>query len=196
MSFDPQLTPGKQIRNLLGILFAGVACAILLTFFMLYNYGPEGYYLLKNVLLSPEVISQISLDEKNTKSGAVIPAVFDKIEFSYQDVETKKRTTVPVGKKTYAKFYNIVADDKSLLEIPAEITAAFNQMPASALVLIIEANPKIASSQKQISQEIQFLYKGDYYRLQLREATGTNWIYFYRPHIYDDAFTLFTSEKS
>lgn len=196
MGFDPQLTPAKQIRNLLVILFAGAACAILLTFFMLYNYGPEGHYLLKNALLSPDVISQISLDEKNGKTGTVTQAIFDKIEFSYQDVETKKRTTVPVDKKTYGKFYSMIAEDKSLLDIPADTTAAFNQMPASSLILMIHGKDKTTLNQNQVFQEVQFLYKGDYYRLRLRESTGTNWIYFYHPHIYDEAFTLFTSTKS
>lgn len=199
MSFDPKLTPRKQIRNLLTILVGGVLAAFLLTFFMLYSYGPEGHYLLKNALLSPDVISQISLPQKNNKSGS--QGIIDKIEFSNQDIETKKRTTIPIDKKTYTKFYNMIADDKSLLDIPADLTAGFNQMPASSLIVRVHDTSKATSlenltNESQIFQEIQFMYKGDYYRLHLREATGSNWIYFYHPHIYEDTLTLFTSSKS
>lgn len=186
LSFDPRLTPAKQIRNLLVILSGGAACAILLTLFLLYNYSPEGHYLIKNALLSPDVIAQISLDKKKGKQEAV----FDKIEYSYQDIETKKRTAVPIDKATYAKFYNMISNDKSLLDIPADIAAAFNQMPVSSLTIHDNAQ------QIQIFQEVQFLYKGDYYRLQLRESAASNWIYFYHPHIYEDAFNLFTGLKS
>lgn len=192
MSFDPQLTPKKQITNLLIILFAGLGGAILLTFFLLYNYGPEGHYLLKNALLSPDVISQMS-DVKDNQSAS--RTVFDKIEFSYQDIETKKRTVIPVDKKTYSKFYSMISKDKSLLDVPVDITAAFNEMPASFLVITTESFNKNDSHKSQIFQEVQLLYKGDYYRLQLRESTSTNWIYFYHPHIYDNAFLLFTSAK-
>lgn len=195
LGFDPQMTPRKQIRNLMMILVSGIACAFLLTLFMLYSYGPEGHYLLKNALLSPDVLSQLSLHEKNSKLGSPLQGVIDKIEFSNQDVETKKRTSLPVDQKTYAKFYNMIVDDKSLLDIPAEITAGFNQMPASSLVVMIHENNKTANNPNQVFQEIQFLYKGDYYRLQLRESSESNWIYFYHPHIYDDTLTLFTSAK-
>lgn len=187
------MTPKRQITNLLFILLAGAACAILVTFFMLYRYGPEGHYLLKNALLSPQVLSQISHNEKNLKSnlGAMI---LEKIEFSYQDFDTKKKTVIPVSKDKYAQFYHQIAEDKSIYDVPQEIITAFNQMPASSLMILVQGHQKNASAQNPIFQEVQFLFKGDYYRLQLREASGTNWIYFYHPRVYDDAIRFFTGK--
>ncbi len=194
MTFDPKLTPKKQITNLLIILFAGFSCAILLTLFFLYNYGSEGHYLLKNTLLSPEVLSQISLDTKNGQHAS--HAYLNKIEFSQQDIETKKRTTRAVNKKTYSKFYDMISSDKSLIDIPIDLMAAFNSMPVSSLVIMIQDLNKNVLEKNQLFQEVQFLYKGDYYRLELRDSSATNWIYFYHPHIYDDALLLFTSAES
>lgn len=193
MGFDPQLTPKKQIRNLLMILGAGLFGGILLSLFMLYRYGPEGHYLLKNALLSPEVIAQISAP-KNGKLKHFSQTNIDKIEYSYQDLETKKRTVIPVDKTNYTSFYQKIADDKSLLEIPPEVMSAFTQMPESSLNLIVKDSSN--DSSHQIFQEVQFLYKGDYYRLQLRDSKTSHWIYFYHPHIYEEAFHQFTSTKS
>lgn len=188
MTFNPKLSPQKQIKNLLFVLCAGIACAILLTLFMLYNYGPQGHYLLKNTLLAPETITQIS--PSKTRPNGTQQTTFDKIEFSYQDSETHKRVTVPVNSKSYNQFYQMIANDKSLLDIPPEVTADFNQMPPASLVISIQKNDKNEGNQKNTFQEVQLLYKGDYYRLQLRESGMANWIYFYHPHIYDDAFTV------
>jgi hypothetical protein len=187
LSFEPQLTPKKQIRNLIMILSAAVVCAALLTMGMLYTYGPEAHYYIKNALLSPDVIAKISLNEKNGKTSH--KPTIDKIEFSYQDPETKKRINIPLDSKTYNRFYSTIEGDKNISEVPDPISAAFNQLPAAALILNFQDSEKTL----QVFQEVQFLFKGDYYRLQLREASGTRWIYFYHPHIYDDAFRLFTS---
>lgn len=196
MSFDPQLTPRKQIRNLLFILFSGIACAILLTMFMLYNYGPAGHYVLGNTLLSPEVINQMTQEDANDKKSVHKQTFMDHLEFSHQDIDSKKMMTYPIDEQTYAKFYQMVIHDKSLDEIPTSLSASFNQMPSSTLTIRIQKRKVLESSnEKQIFQEVQFLYKGDYYRLQLRDTSGSQWVYFYHPHIYEDVFILFTGAK-
>ncbi|QLH35388.1 MAG: hypothetical protein HWD61_03870 [Parachlamydiaceae bacterium] len=117
--------------------------------------------------------------------------LLDKIEFSFQEAETHKTFHLPIDKNKYALFYTTVVNDKSLTEVPTEITAAFNQTPYASLTIMVQnQNYKNASDKNQLFQELQLLYKGDYYRLKLRDATGTNWIYFYHPRIYENALTL------
>lgn len=198
LSFDPQLTPRKQIRNLLVILFSGITCAILLTIVTLYYYHSDAHYFIKNALLSPDIISQISLNDQNDNPKNTSKMLFEKVEFSYQDVETQKRIAVPVDKKTYAQFYTMITNDINLSAIPEDVITGFNEMPASSLILTILSNDKTNSktSASQIFQEVQFLYKGDYYRVHLRESDVPRWIYFYHPHIYNDVLALFTSSAS
>lgn len=197
VNFEPNLTVGKQIRNLLFVLIAGAACAFAITFFVLYNYGPMGHYVLKNALLSPEVISALSFNEKDGKTGVNSKWMFDKIEYSYQDYDTKKRNTIPVNHEAYTNFYRLVAEEKSLTDVPADVITSFNQLPIASLNVILQSEKKLPiSSDAKIFQEVQFLYKGDYYRIQLRESKDqAEWIYFYHPHIYNDTFDLFTGAK-
>lgn len=192
LSFDPELTPKKQIRNLLFLLLSAIACAFLLTFFFLYNYNPEKHYLLKNALVSPEVISQMSASGENQKSKMTPSTILEKIEFSYPNIEEKKRIALAVNKQTYSKFYQMIKDDKSALEISDAISAAFNEMPAASLTLMVSS----PSQHNQLFQEVQFLYKGDYYRIKLRQSETSDWVYFYHPHIYNDVYTLLTEDQS
>lgn len=195
VNFEPNLTVGKQIRNLLFVLIAGAACAFVITFFVLYNYGPMGHYVLKNALLSPEVITTLSSSEKDSKTTSKL--LFDKIEYSYQDYDTKKRNIVPVNRENYANFYRLVSEDKSLTEIPADVITSFNQLPIASLNVVLQSEKRSPiNSDAKIFQEVQFLYKGDYYRIQLRESKDqAEWIYFHHPHIYNDTLDLFTSAK-
>jgi hypothetical protein len=189
LSFDPGTSPKKQIGNLLATLFSGVVCAFLVALAMLYFYSPNGNYLAQNALLAPDVIEQ--LNPKNATGKNKSP-LFERFEYSYQDYETKKRTLVPIDKEQYAKFYSTVFNDKSLDEVPPNAAADFDHMPAANLDLITTVDKNA-----QIFQTIQFLYRGNYYRIQLRESSPSgNWIYFQHPDIYNDTFNLFTKKSS
>lgn len=189
MNYNPPISVKKQIRNLLFVLLGGAIFAFLGIFFFIHQYGPLGNYSLKNALLSPEVISTLS----TAKSGKNT-LTFDKIVYSYQDYETKQKTIVPVDKEKYSKLYKLISDDNSLQEIPPDIASSFNQMPLASLHIVLQDDKY--HSEKKITQEVQFLYKGDYYRLQLRESKEQGlWIYFYHPNIYNDTFHLFTDNK-
>lgn len=146
-------------------------------------------------MLSPEVISQMSRDANKT-AGYPARVFLNKIEFSYQDAETKKRSVHSIDGKIYSKFYSLISGDKSITDIPINLASSFNEMPASSLVITIQDMNKNNPNKVDLFQEVQFLYKGDYYRVELRESSGANWIYFYHPQIYDKVLHLFTSEQS
>lgn len=182
MSFNQTPSVRKQIRNLLFVLFAGVAFALMAILFALYNYNPVGNYYVKNSLISPEVISTLSrMGEKDRQSKLF----FEKIEYAHQDFESKKWTTMPLDPATYSRFYQTISDDKSMDQVPDEVKASFNELPLSTLTITLDGAEKIL-------QEVQFLYKGDFYRIQIRESKNqAEWIYFYHPHIYNKAYSLF-----
>lgn len=190
MDFNQTPPVKKQIRNLLLVLLAGVAAALLVILFALYNYNPVGYYYLKNTLISPEVIS--TLTKGDTSNSKVF---FEKIEYTHQDFESKKRIVRPVNREVYTRFYQTISEDKSMSQVPEDVKAAFNELPLSTLTITLDGENGQRMGEK-ILQELEFLYKGDYYRVQLRESKNrAEWIYFYHPHIYNDSYNLFTESK-
>lgn len=147
---------------------------------MLYTYSPSGHYFIKNALLSPEAIAQLSRQKNNQTQSTVT--------FSYQDPQTKKRTVLSLSSLQYQAFYQLILEDKNLFDVPPQISKSFNQLPETSLTLTLQKEGDLSS---QDFQEIQFLFKGDYYRLRLRESHATNWVYFYHPNIYNEVIPLF-----
>jgi hypothetical protein len=165
----------KQIFNLLSLLLVSILVGLLFGVFMLYHYGFEGDYKLENALLSPHVIQTISS-----------PTEKSLIEFTYQDFNNKKKQTIPIQEKQYAAFYQLISSDKSVKDIPLDVQSSFNQLPLTSLSV------KVNTKKQTITQEVQFLYQGDYYRIQVRDSKDSGeWIYFYHPEIYKKTYDLF-----
>jgi len=186
LSFDPQLTPKRQIIHLLTLILAGALCAIALTFLTLYYYNPEAHYVVKNALLSPQTLKLI----KKPRPGKRESTNSEHLYFSYQDPISKKNLSNPIDLDVYQKFYQLISEDQSLNNLPPDLPGSFDQRPAASLILNVANN----QDEDQKFQEIQFLPQGDYYRVQLREAQTTRWIYFYHAHIYDKAMDLLRGE--
>lgn len=193
---DRQTSPSqkKDVRNLLFVIFFGVAVAFVGTAWMAYYYGPSGRYFASSVLLSPDVIQQLSYNAYDPKTNGTSRFDFDKIEFSHFNTETKKWQKYNVDLEQYAKFYSLVSSEKSVPHLTDDIINLFNQPYPSRIILSVhtESSAKWQATTKDF-QELQFAFNGDYFRVELHEdSTKAEWAYFYHPQIYRQVLSLFT----
>lgn len=189
MAFDDKPAPAKQqICNLLIIIFSGIACALLISGFLLYYYGPTGSYLAQNTVLSPAVSEILRYQDVDGNTRGRARFVFDGIEFSYYDSKDNQWHQKTVDQPQYRKIYELIQNDKSL-EVPSAVKTFFNE--TNMVSLIIKVRPENGQQETRIFQTINFVNDGDYYRVQLREANSKDqWAYFYHPHITQDLFVL------
>lgn len=191
---DKQTQPSAriQIRNLLLVLFSGVGCAVALMLFMLYYYGPSGRYAVKNVLLSPDTIHIISSGGATPKKGVQARLHLDKIELAYWLPEVKGWRRLEIDQEHYMKFYNSIANDNSILEVPEDVVNQFYREHTATLSISVRAD-SAANSQPSptIFQQVSLPEHGDYFRIQIRsQNTSGDWAYFRHPHVYQDALKL------
>ncbi len=180
MTIETKPAKRKEVRNLLLVMGSAVACALALALWMLYQYNPTGRYLAKNVLLSPQIMSQISYPETDPKTGATLRYVFDSFEFSYFDTAKKTWSHSTVKPEAYREFYQAVAEDVSILPISEEMRALFSKTPPTTL--LVHMHQGGATDGKITFQEVDFAPGGDFYRIQLRVEAET-WAYFFHPGI-------------
>lgn len=186
-------SPKRQVRNLLSVLSFSILSAFLIAGLLLYAYGPSGRYLVKQALLSPDLMTSLNFNDSNHKTGGMSRFVFDGIELSLYDSQTKKMQNKPISLDGYKKFYELVANEKSLKSPPEEVESSFRKMPIASLLINIRTDSHAAwQDETKIFQEINFLVEGDYFRIELREEqnSGGNWAYYYYPGIYQKALNL------
>ncbi len=186
--------PWGPIRNFLAVLFSGVFTAVIFALFMLYYYGPTGSYTLGNVLLSPETITKLSFEDSDQPGRNSPRYQYDHIEYANWNAENKQWQRVDVSPGDYQHFYESIAQEKSILEVPHEIVNLFYSIPPSKLTIFVR-NQADNPTQKEISKPMQvaeFSNEGNYYRIELRSQEGSGgWAYFHRPKIREEAKALF-----
>ena len=176
MQLFKEQAPRERIQALVLTLLSGVMAAIFLTLAGLYYYGPTGSYSAEAILLPPGITQQF---------------VFDNIEFLYLQKEGGW-DRIEIAQDSYRKFYELVAKDKSLTIVSNKIEDLFRNTQLATLTVTLKKegsqNPGDAFKK---NQEVQFLFSGDYYRIQSLEKEVINWTYFYHPKIYQKALDLF-----
>jgi hypothetical protein len=179
----------NEIKNLILVIFSGVAGACLLALAMLHYYGPSGRYTVRNVLLSPVLIQNLSYQDVSPKTGKLALYTFDGIDFSHYDNDQKKWMSIPISKERYAIFFELIAQELSLEETANQVQDSFYKGKSSKLLIKI----KTESNEQKTFQEIDLAPLGDFYRIQLRvqAGSGVGWAYFYHPGIYQEAMKLF-----
>jgi hypothetical protein len=183
----------KQVRQLLFVIFFGIALAAIGTFWMAYHYGPSGRYVVNYVLLSPETIPQLSYNDYDPKTNGYARFVFNKIEFTYYDDAQASWQKTLISNDRYKYFYDLISNEKSVAQLSDDIVNSFNQSTSSHLVLTVrtESSAQWQSTEKNF-QEVQFIKNGHYFRIGLHEdAAKTQWAYFYHPDIYEEVLHLF-----
>lgn len=135
---------------------------------------------------------KVNEGSKKKKTAALF--VLDDIEFSYYDSQIKEWKHYPIDVEKYAKFYWMVASDKSL-EMPDEIKNEFTPANLATLNLNIHDELKISLQTRKVFSRIEFIKEGNYYRINLREQNSIDaWAYFYHPGIYREVIELFLSK--
>src|SRR4051812_27898319 len=104
MKGSSNISARQQILTLLSVLGAAGTLALAIAALMVSGYGSSRSYLLKNVLLAPQIAE--TLTEK--------PIVFDHLEFSIWNQQNKIWNKSQIDVSKYNKFYSLVADDQSL----------------------------------------------------------------------------------
>jgi hypothetical protein len=179
----------QQIRNLLVVLGSGFLAACLLGLFMLYHYGPSGQYLGRDALLSPRMTQDLNYNDYNSKTNGDSRFIYDKSEFAYYDTTTKQLKKITVSEKHYQDFYNLIANDISILNPTDLDVGRFSKGNLATLTLLVKTeSPAAWQAQTKTFQEVQIVPEGDYYRIELREQNPSGkWVYFYHPNIYNEA---------
>jgi hypothetical protein len=177
----------KEIRNLLIVIGSGVVCALLLSLFLILNYGPSGRYQVSNILLSPELTSTLSYNDTNSKTGGSSRFIFENIMFNYYDANEKKQKSIQITPEQYAQLYQIISSDKSILEPSNDILNSFGK-PNNALITIKVRTESHAAWQDESRnfQEFDLSSEGDFYRIALHdEKAERKWIYFQHNGIFE-----------
>lgn len=172
----------SQIAKLLFVVFFGVILALTVTVWMAYRYGPSGKYLAQNVLLSPETLQQLNYNAYNPKTNGQSRFIFDNVQFSTFDPEKREWVHKTVHIEQYAKFYQLIQGEKSLLDPSEPVSNEFNN-PYSKLLISVKTESS-AGWQATVKpfEEVQFL--NDMYRVELHiEGSTEQWAYFQHPDI-------------
>lgn len=197
MGYHKDLSPNKQVRNLLAVIGSAVLLAFAASLLMLYIYSPTGRYIVKNALLSPDTMNRLAYSDLNSKAGGSTRFVFDAIEFSFFDQDLKKWQKVFVGNDAYSNFYDLIAEEKSTLDVTDEMVNAFSVPYPSTLTLRVKTeNTASWQAFTKIFQEVQFAKQGGLYRIALHQQDASQrWIYFNHPDIYQIAMNNFSVLK-
>lgn len=179
----------KQIRNLLLVIFSGVAFAVIVSSLLLYRYNPSGQYLLANTLLSPSMAYQMHFSQTTGPRGQKTEYLFDHIEFShYNDQESKWQKQL-IDEAAYARVYKLLSADQSLTEKSEQTAQLFNEQLPASLVIYMRSNQVQQASEVLPFMEIQFAKSGDYYRLKpYVQSSSPSWIYFHHDNVYSKVF--------
>lgn len=180
------------------LLCSAVASALLVVLLLLYLYNPSGRYEGKNVLLSPQLVEQISFEDLNGKTGASSRFVFDNMELVFYDIAAQRWQSYPISLEKYATFFNAVQSDLSLADPDKKVENIFASQKVASLHIVA----KTVSDEKwqkitKVIQEVEFAAADDLYRVDLRQEAlgGKGWAYFHRQNI-SELLTALTAQAS
>lgn len=168
----------RDIRNLMLLLAIGVTAAFLLAGLFLYNYGPSGRYAAQNVLLDPKLLTDLGSKKNLT---------FKSIEFNFYDDSKKEWKKLNIDINQYAKFYQLVANEKSLEDVSADVKSLFSSGKPATINIFVKSD-----GVDKVFQEIVFAPQGNYFRVELRDQSAKEqWAIFHYPQIYQTVHNLF-----
>lgn len=181
---DPKKEPIiKEKLALLKVLGASVGTALLLIFLLVSNWGLSAREQLVNaVLLAPNMLTKISFQDIDNRTGLSDLFIVDRLEYRYQDADGKWESLY-VTPAEYREFYQVISNDKIL-------NSALVPDPSTPFVsqFMIRVKPQSQVGQNYpdtpIFQQIQFLKEGGFYRISLREGKNKgSWVYFQHPKV-------------
>ena len=185
---QPSSSTKKQIRNLLLLLSSAIVFAIGTGVFFVAYYSPSGVYLAKNALLAPEVLDKLKFNDTNSKTGGMSRFIFDSILFKWQDKQTHQWKNLYVDQQKYAKIYQLLSSDRSILDPATDVQEQFTREQPAQLTIMIRTENNSAS---QSFQQVQFIPGVDYYRVELHEQNAkARWAYYYHQKVFQNIFSI------
>ncbi len=191
---EKPLSVAKQLREFFTLIIGSVLAACLCVAALVYYYGPTGEYLVRNILLSPEVISDLSYKDVDQETGSSMRYMFDAVDFEYVDARDGKWQIRLIPMKAYADFFNMVSAEKSLSVVTPETEALFGNFGMATLSLKVKPKAARAALQGEgrVFQEVHFANGSDFFRVELHnEGPETQWAYFRYEGIYDAVIKQF-----
>lgn len=184
----------REIKNILLVLGTAIFCAGLLALVFIYYYGPSGHYLAGHTILDPTIMEQIKIEDKHPQTGRKLHLIFDHIAFSYFDPQKDQMRQQIIPLETYRTFYRLIVSEKSLEDVSANVKNLFLNARPAELTIHMRAFEDSDMVTNQVFQSVQFV-QANYFRVQLHDnPEQKEWIYFYRPQIYQEAMKLFTEQ--
>ncbi len=181
--------PGPQIRGMLTVILSAIACAFLIVFLLVRYYGPTGQYTIEQVLLQPDLLPQLSYQERDPTTGKMSQYTYDHMEYTYFDSASSQWKKQDVSTDRYKEFVRLVAGDRSLLDPQESVLVSFSQKRAAVLTVWVKNN---LSTALKTFQEIAFVPDVDLFRVELRQQDNVQpWAYFEHTGIYEDTKRLF-----
>ncbi len=178
MAVETKMPPSKQIRNFLLVIGGGMLVGLIVVVAMVQYYGPVGYYVAKNVLVSPEVLEKMwHADPGRINDHRV---AFTGIEYHFFDKDEQAWHTKNVSLDLYGNFYQLVGGDRSKEGVLEVMRRLFDVTPPAS-ILIRAATDGSTEFQMvgDVFQQVDFAADGDHYRVRIQEEDPLmEWVYF------------------
>ncbi|MBA3957758.1 MAG: hypothetical protein H0X51_05115 [Parachlamydiaceae bacterium] len=183
----------NQIRNLILVIFSAICGAFILSGVLLYQYGPSGRYMVRNALLSPDLLTTLSYNDTNIKTGGLSRFVYDGMVLSLPDSKSKQTREIQIDPAHYQLLYQQISSDTSLGTVPDSISTLFSkETPATLTIKVRTESHAEWQDESKAFQKLQFATEGNFYRIELHEEKSPDqWIYFNHPDIYQKALKVF-----
>lgn len=191
------VTPPSSVKSLILLMLFSVSCALAIAIFSVQKFGPTGAYDVKNALVTPYLLENMSFDEVDNRTGASTRFVFDQLLYSYQDPDTRQIRTVPLTMSQYRQFYDTISGDSSIVEGGAGLGALFDGELSRLILKVKTVTDDPLQSEKLVFQQIEFGTDGNFYRIELREQLNPPepWAFFHHIGIKDKIHKLFVDKK-
>lgn len=165
-----------QIGGLLAVLACSILAAIVFIVGGLRFFDAPRVYRAGDLFPSPETAFQLAYSQKPMQAIRARAYRFDHV--AVDEVE--------VSEGQYTTFYNLIAEDKSLLQ-----SHDFVAIDAIQLRIYVK---DLEDSKTSPFAEMQLSGKGDEYRILLRDQSAEkHWIYFSHPQIRQKAVQIFSN---
>lgn len=189
------ISKGRELSQFLLVMGASLAVALLTVYFLITHYGPTGSYKMGSIILSPEVIGNLSYQEVDPNGGKK-RYVLDKVELVFAEPEARRWSRIELSHEEYARFYELLAAEQSI-PVTEELANNFLQSEVMSLSVLVRPDRSLSGAWQQRSfQEIQFAAQGDSFRVELRvDDPSGSWAYFQRPGVYNEVRQLLTSRR-
>lgn len=151
-----------EIKNILIVLSASAASALMIAAFFVMNYGPSGRYLLDAVLIQPAMLNQLNYNDNNPRIGHSDRYIFQKIVWIAPDFSSRE-----IQPSVYEKLYAILQADKSVND--PNVEELFQGVNPKLVLWVHTESPSAWQNDGKVFQEIEF--QKDYYRVSLHEAS-------------------------